>query len=53
MVFTPTKLTSHTFTDEHATSAAGAAQQLDHALDVDAAWKVKSLESFLITIEIF
>ena len=39
MVFTPTKSTSHTFTDEHATSAAGAAQQLDHALDIDAAWE--------------
>ena len=39
MVFTPTKSTSHTFTDEHATSVAGAAQQLDHALDIDAAWE--------------
>ena len=39
MVCTPTKSTSRTFTDEHVTSAAGAAQQLDHALDIDAAWE--------------
>ena len=39
MVFTPTKSTSHTFTDEHAIPAYGAAQQLDHSLDIDAAWE--------------
>ena len=39
MVFTPTKSTSHAFTDEHVASAAGAAQQLEHTFDIDATWE--------------
>ena len=39
MVFTPTKSTSNTFTNEPASFASRSAQQLDHAQGIDASWE--------------